>query len=352
MLGPRPRARRDHRRHLPRLGARRRHAVDAGRSSTAARPSPRKIANNAAEFDTPSQDRRVHRGRPGALRPHLRRQRDRPDRHRAQEGLHRMTTHLSAASRRSTTATAAPRAVEVRTAPTPSPTDRPSAVDAARARSRSRSRHQGRRRPDRHVGRPSSSPIVPLVWILCTVISQGRQPAARVVQWWTNCQRNINSTDVGGGAIHAIQGTLLQAGGHRVDRSADRHASPAIYLVEYGRGAARPGDLASWSTSSPVCPSIVAALFIYAVWVTTFGFQRVGVRGLPRARPADDPGRRPLHRGDAQARPQRAARGVLRPRRAEVDDHRRRSCCRPPSPASSPASCSAWPGSWARRRRC
>ena len=25
-------------------------------------------------------------------------------------------------------------------------------------------------------------------------------------------------------------------------------------------------------------PSIVAALFIYAVWVTTFGFQRVGLR--------------------------------------------------------------------------
>ena len=39
-----------------------------------------KIANNAAEFDSADQGRRVHRRRPGAVRPDLHRQRARPDR--------------------------------------------------------------------------------------------------------------------------------------------------------------------------------------------------------------------------------------------------------------------------------
>jgi phosphate transport system permease protein len=44
--------------------------------------------------------------------------------------------------------------------------------------------------------------------------------------------------------------------------------------------------------------------------------------------------------------------GVVRARGAQVEDHRASSCCRPPSRGSSPASCSAWPGSWARPLRC
>ncbi len=49
----------------------------------------------------------------------------------------------------------------------------------------------------------------------------------------------------------------------------------AIYLVEYGRG--RLARAVSFMVDILTgIPSIVAALFIYAVWVTTFGFQRVG----------------------------------------------------------------------------
>ena len=49
----------------------------------------------------------------------------------------------------------------------------------------------------------------------------------------------------------------------------------AIYLVEYGRG--RLARAVSFMVDILTgVPSIVAALFIYAVWVTTFGFQRVG----------------------------------------------------------------------------
>jgi phosphate transport system permease protein len=45
--------------------------------------------------------------------------------------------------------------------------------------------------------------------------------------------------------------------------------------VEYGRGRLRRGISFMVDILTGV-PSIVAALFIYAVWVTTFGFQRAG----------------------------------------------------------------------------
>ena len=115
--------------------------------------------------------------------------------------------------------------------------------------------------------------MVPLVWILFTVISKG---VSLLLQssWWTNSQRNINSTDVGGGAIHAIQGTLLQAGVTAVI-AVPIGVFTAIYLVEYGRGAVARAVSFMVDILTGV-PSIVAALFVYAVWVTTFGFQRVG----------------------------------------------------------------------------
>jgi phosphate transport system permease protein len=49
----------------------------------------------------------------------------------------------------------------------------------------------------------------------------------------------------------------------------------AIYLVEYGRG--RTARAVSFMVDVLTgVPSIVAALFIYALWVGTFGFRRVG----------------------------------------------------------------------------
>lgn len=115
--------------------------------------------------------------------------------------------------------------------------------------------------------------MIPLVWILYTVVSKG---AALLLQsqWWTNSQRNVNSDDVGGGAVHAIQGTLLQAGVTAVI-AVPIGILTAIYLVEYGRG--RVARAVSFMVDILTgVPSIVAALFIYAVWVTTFGLQRVG----------------------------------------------------------------------------
>ena len=115
--------------------------------------------------------------------------------------------------------------------------------------------------------------MIPLGWILYTVVSKG---LGLIVQarWWSNSQRNVNSTDVGGGAIHAIQGTLLQAGVTGLI-AVPVGILTAIYLVEYGGG--RLARAVSFMVDILTgVPSIVAALFIYAVWVTTFGFQRVG----------------------------------------------------------------------------
>jgi phosphate transport system permease protein len=115
--------------------------------------------------------------------------------------------------------------------------------------------------------------MVPLVWILWSVITMGGTMLLNS-QWWTNSQRGITNRIVGGGAVHAIEGTLIEA------LATALMATPiavmtAIYLVEYGRG--RLARIVSFTVDILTgIPSIVAALFIYAVWVTTFGFQRVG----------------------------------------------------------------------------
>jgi phosphate transport system permease protein len=114
--------------------------------------------------------------------------------------------------------------------------------------------------------------MVPLVWILWTVASKGYSLLLSGT-WWTHSQRNITSSTFGGGAIHAIQGTLIQ-GAVTAAVSVPVGIFTAIYLVEYGRGPLARAVSFMVDILSGV-PSIVAALFIYAVWVTTFGFQRV-----------------------------------------------------------------------------
>lgn len=115
--------------------------------------------------------------------------------------------------------------------------------------------------------------LVPLVWILWTVLSQGYHLLLQS-EWWTNSQKGITSRREGGGAVHAIQGTLIQ-GLTTAVISVPIGVMTAIYLVEYGRGkfARAVSFMVDILTG---IPSIVAGLFIYAVWVTTLGLQRVG----------------------------------------------------------------------------
>jgi phosphate transport system permease protein len=115
--------------------------------------------------------------------------------------------------------------------------------------------------------------IVPLAWVLWTVISKGYQLLFDI-GWWTHSQQGITIRREGGGAYHAIVGTLLQALVCALI-SVPIGIMTAIYLVEYGRG--KFARMVSFMVDILTgIPSIVAALFIYAVWVTTFGFDRVG----------------------------------------------------------------------------
>ena len=114
--------------------------------------------------------------------------------------------------------------------------------------------------------------MVPLVWILWSVVTKGGALLLNST-WWTNSQRGITNRMVGGGAVHAIEGTLIEALATAV-MAVPIGVMTAIYLVEYGRG--RFARIVSFTVDILTgIPSIVAALFIYAVWVTVFGFQRV-----------------------------------------------------------------------------
>lgn len=115
--------------------------------------------------------------------------------------------------------------------------------------------------------------VIPLAWILWTVISKGANLLFDA-DWWLNSQRGITNREVGGGAYHAIVGTLLQALVCAVI-AVPIAVFTAIYLVEYGRG--RFARVVSFMVDILTgVPSIVAALFIYAVWVTTLGLNRIG----------------------------------------------------------------------------
>ena len=113
--------------------------------------------------------------------------------------------------------------------------------------------------------------LLPLTWILFNVVTKGFR-ALTTVAWWSRSQNGILPEQVGGGVYHALYGTLVQA------FIAALIAVPlgilvAIYLVEYGRG--RLGRVTTFMVDilSGV-PSIVAALFIFALWITRFGFQQ------------------------------------------------------------------------------
>jgi phosphate transport system permease protein len=114
--------------------------------------------------------------------------------------------------------------------------------------------------------------LVPLVWILGTVLFKGANLLVDA-QWWTNSQRGISAREVGGGAYHAIFGTVVQALVCAVI-SVPIAVFTAIYLVEYGRG--RLARVVSFMVDILTgVPSIVAALFIFAIWVNVLHLQRV-----------------------------------------------------------------------------
>jgi phosphate transport system permease protein len=115
--------------------------------------------------------------------------------------------------------------------------------------------------------------LIPLIWILWSVITKGAEllldPA-----WWQQSQRGLTSRREGGGAYHAIAGSLITAL-LCAAISVPIGVLGAVYLVEYGRRGPLSRAVSFMVDILTGIPSIVAALFIYALWVTILGFQRV-----------------------------------------------------------------------------
>ena len=115
--------------------------------------------------------------------------------------------------------------------------------------------------------------LVPLVWLLWTVIGKGWHALTRD-GWFTQNVGTRTFRDPGGGALHAIIGTAEQVALCSVI-SVPIALMVGVYLVEYGRGPLAKATTFMVDILSGV-PSIVAALFIYAVFITTFHGQRSG----------------------------------------------------------------------------
>ena len=116
--------------------------------------------------------------------------------------------------------------------------------------------------------------VVPLLWVLYAVVSKGYKIVLDST-WWSNSQQGMTAFMAGGGVYHALVGTLLQGAVCAVI-SIPIGVFTGIYLVEYG-GGTKLGKLTTFMVDILTgVPSIVAALFIYALWVATLGFQRSG----------------------------------------------------------------------------
>lgn len=109
--------------------------------------------------------------------------------------------------------------------------------------------------------------VIPLVSVLVTVVGHG---VARLdLTFWTHSMRGIGALDAGGGAYHAILGTVEQVA------LACCMAVPvgllaAIYLVEYGNGWLARAISVVVDVMTGL-PSIVAGLFVLAFWVLALG---------------------------------------------------------------------------------
>lgn len=116
--------------------------------------------------------------------------------------------------------------------------------------------------------------VIPLVWVLYAVVTKGAVAVADST-WWTHSQAGMTVFARGGGGYHALVGTLLQ-GLLCAVISIPVGVLVGVYLVEYG-GGTRLGRVTTFMVDILTgVPSIVAALFVYALWVATLGFHRSG----------------------------------------------------------------------------
>ncbi len=110
--------------------------------------------------------------------------------------------------------------------------------------------------------------VVPLGWLLWTLVSRGAAPLLDP-DWWLRSERF-------GGAANAIVGTLMQTALAAVI-SVPLGIAVAVLLVEYADARSRLVRVTTFMVDVLAgVPSIVAALFVFAVWRTTLELPRSG----------------------------------------------------------------------------
>ncbi|WP_433497829.1 phosphate ABC transporter permease PstA [Sphaerimonospora sp. CA-214678] len=118
--------------------------------------------------------------------------------------------------------------------------------------------------------------LIPLASVLWMVVKNGMQRFD--LEFLTHSMRNIGARDVGGGAYHAIVGTLQQV------LLASLIAVPiglltAIYLVEYGEGGRPARTIGFFVDVMTGVPSVVSGLFVLAFWILVLGMPFSGFAG-------------------------------------------------------------------------
>lgn len=118
--------------------------------------------------------------------------------------------------------------------------------------------------------------LVPLLLVVGYTIGRGYH--ALRLNFFTEDQRYVGalSKSTDGGGAHAIIGTLQQIGMAMLI-SVPLGVFSAVYLSEVKGRLARPLRTATDAMSA--VPSIVAGLFVYAVWILTFGQEQTGFAG-------------------------------------------------------------------------
>ncbi|WP_245667623.1 phosphate ABC transporter permease PstA [Actinomadura macra] len=118
--------------------------------------------------------------------------------------------------------------------------------------------------------------LIPLVSVLWTVIGNG---VKRLDADFLNRSMNgVSGRDTGGGAYHAIVGTLEQVAIASVI-AVPIAVLTAIYLVEYGGNGRLARTISFFVDVMTGIPSIVAGLFVLALWLLTLGFGFSGLAG-------------------------------------------------------------------------
>jgi len=115
------------------------------------------------------------------------------------------------------------------------------------------------------VGAAFSLTVIPLVSLTWTVIEKGLNRLD--VEFFTSSMRNV--VGEGGGALHAIVGTL-QLTGIATLISVPLGIMTAIYLVEYGRGRLAKAVTFFVDVMTGI-PSIVAGLFAFSLFLVLLG---------------------------------------------------------------------------------